>query len=53
VSALLAVLLEVLRKAVAQLQKALATDSRAGWAYLILGSAHAKLGGKGSSVPRR
>ena len=35
---------EVIRKAVAQLQRALAADPRAGWAYLILGSAHAKLG---------
>jgi hypothetical protein len=35
---------DAVRRAVAQLQKALATDPRAGWAYLILGSAHAKLG---------
>ncbi len=32
------------RKAVPKLQRALELDPRAGWAYLILGSAHAKLG---------
>jgi hypothetical protein len=33
-----------LRKAVPKLQRALSLDPKAGWAYLILGSAHAKLG---------
>lgn len=32
------------RKAVPKLQRALSLDPRAGWAYLILGSAYAKLG---------
>ena len=32
------------KRAVPKLQKALELDPRAGWAYLILGSAHAKLG---------
>ena len=32
------------KRAVPQLQKALELDPKAGWAYLILGSAHAKLG---------
>jgi hypothetical protein len=32
------------RRAVPTLQKALQQDPKAGWAYLILGSAHAKLG---------
>ncbi len=35
------------RRAVPMLQKALQLDARAGWAYLILGSAHAKLGENG------
>lgn len=33
-----------LRRAVGVLERALARDPKAGWAYLILGSAHAKLG---------
>jgi hypothetical protein len=32
------------KRAVPRLQRALELDPRAGWAYLILGSAHAKLG---------
>ena len=32
------------KRAVPKLQKALELDPKAGWAYLILGSAHAKLG---------
>lgn len=32
------------KRAVPKLQRALELDPRAGWAYLILGSAHAKLG---------
>jgi hypothetical protein len=32
------------RKAVPKLQRALSLDPKAGWAYLILGSAYAKLG---------
>jgi len=32
------------KRAVPKLQQALELDRRAGWAYLILGSAHAKLG---------
>jgi cytochrome c-type biogenesis protein CcmH/NrfG len=32
------------KRAVPKLQRALALDPKAGWAYLILGSAHAKLG---------
>jgi tetratricopeptide (TPR) repeat protein len=36
--------LEQVKRAVPKLQRALELDPRAGWAYLILGSAHAKLG---------
>ena len=36
--------LAVVKQAVPKLQRALELDPRAGWAYLILGSAHAKLG---------
>ena len=32
------------KRALPKLQRALELDSKAGWAYLILGSAHAKLG---------
>ncbi|HET6981890.1 MAG TPA: hypothetical protein VFI53_07095 [Myxococcaceae bacterium] len=36
--------LAVVKQAVPKLQRALDLDPKAGWAYLILGSAHAKLG---------
>ena len=36
--------LATVKQAVPKLQRALDLDPRAGWAYLILGSAHAKLG---------
>src|SRR5262249_59319069 len=36
--------LTAVKQAVPKLQRALDLDPRAGWAYLILGSAHAKLG---------
>lgn len=36
--------LAIVKQAVPKLQRALDLDPRAGWAYLILGSAHAKLG---------
>jgi hypothetical protein len=38
------------KRAVPKLQKALELDPRAGWAYLILGSAHAKLGDPASGT---
>jgi len=42
--------LATVKQAVPKLQRALDLDPKAGWAYLILGSAHAKLGDPGSGT---